>query len=58
MAPWFTPPIVIPLGLVVMIIAVAIYHAYLHPTRSQVAVAAPTSIEANTSVKPAPRWPT
>jgi hypothetical protein len=28
---WFTPPIVVPLGLIAMIVAYAIYHAYAYP---------------------------
>ncbi len=40
MASWFIPPIVVPIGVVAMIIAFAIYHAYANaPPRLQ-AVAA------------------
>ena len=30
MPSWFTPPVVIPLSLVVTILAIAIYHAYVN----------------------------
>jgi len=36
MASWFIPPIVVPIGLLAMILAVAIYHAYAQaPPRLQ-----------------------
>lgn len=39
MASWFVPPIVVPLGLVAIILAYAIYHAYAHPPARMQAVA-------------------
>jgi hypothetical protein len=39
MPSWFTPPVVIPLSLVVTIIAVAIYHIYVNSAPRPQAVA-------------------
>lgn len=43
MVSWFVPPIVIPIGLIAMILAYAIYHAYANaPPRMQaVAIGSP-----------------
>ena len=48
MASWFIPPIVVPIGLVAMIAALAIYHAY---------ASAPPRLQAVASGSPASTLP-
>ena len=43
MASWFVPPIVVPLGLIAIILAYAIYQAYAHPPAPMQAVAVTSS---------------
>lgn len=44
METWFTPPIVVPLGLAVIVIAFAIYSAYVHPVDRARSVGVPVKL--------------
>jgi hypothetical protein len=43
MALWFVPPVVVPLGLIIMIVAYAIYRASYPPARLQAVAVGPTA---------------
>lgn len=52
MALWFTPPLVVPVGLAAILIAVAIYHAYANLALRPQAVAATTSSDTHSGIAP------
>ena len=55
MALWFVPPVVVPLGLIFMIVAYAIYRAYDPPGRLQ-AIAVGATAGINMPSKPMRGW--
>jgi hypothetical protein len=56
MTPWFTPPIVIPLGLILMIIALVIYQASVRPAGRTQAAAVRSSSDTASAVELSRQW--
>jgi hypothetical protein len=53
---WFTPPIVVPLGLIAISVAYAIYHAYAYPPAKLTTVAISVSDGTDPSGMSPRRW--
>lgn len=58
MALWFVPPVVVPLGLIFMTVAYAIYRAYAHPPTHLQTIAVGTTTAVNTPDKQLVGWRT
>jgi hypothetical protein len=56
MALWFVPPVFVPLGLIFMIVAYAIYRAYAHPPARLQAISARATTAINMPDKPLRGW--
>jgi hypothetical protein len=58
MALWFVPPVVVPLGLIFIFVAFAIYRAYAHPPARLQAIAVGATTAIKLPGKPLRGWRT